>query len=198
VIDSLPGEAYHFCMIKRVCLLSGVLALTAGLCFGQDVVGAAKKEKERRDALKSGKAAVITNATLSELKKKPSGGSIRPEGGQDLGPAGNPAAMNPAPGATAAAPLAGPEPESPGAPTREQMKADYQDRFDRAKERMDLLGLKLLSLRQQLTTFNSMESKEKVQRDFAETYQKFQQAQVDSGKAKEDLDRVLGSSAQRK
>ena len=63
---------------------------------------------------------------------------------------------------------------------------------------MDLLGLKLLSLRQQLTTFNSMESKEKVQMDFAETYQKFQQAQVDAGKAKEDLDRVLGSSDQRK
>ena len=43
-----------------------------------------------------------------------------------------------------------------------------------------------------------MESKEKVQKDFAETYQKFQQAQVDAGKAKEDLDRVLGSPDQRK
>jgi hypothetical protein len=185
-------------MVKRVCLLSGVLALTAALCLGQDLVGAAKKEKERRDAQKSGKTVVITNATLSELKKKPSGGSIRPQGGQDLGPAGSPAAMNPVPGATAAVPMAGPEPESPGAPTREQLKADYQDRFDRAKERMDLLGLKLLSLRQQMTTFNSMESKEKVQKDFAETYQKFQQAQVDVGKAQEDLDRALGSSAQRK
>ena len=185
-------------MVKRVFLLSAVMVLTAGLCFGQDLAGAAKKEKERRDAQKGGKAVVITNAMLSELKKKPAGGSIRPEGGQDLGPAGNPAAINSAPGATAAIPMAGPEPESPGAQSREQQTTEYKDRYERAKERMDLLGLKLLSLRQQLTTFNSMESKEKVQKDFAETYQKFQQAQVDAGKATEDPDRVLGSSDQRK
>jgi hypothetical protein len=185
-------------MIKRVCLLLGVIGLAAGVCMGQDLVGAAKKEKERRDAQKSGKTVVLTNATLTELKKKPSSASIRAEGGQDLGPVGNTAPVNPAPGATTAAPPTGPEPDSPGAPTREQQTADYKDRFERAKERMDLLGLKLLSLRQQMTTFNSMESKEKVQKDFAETYQKFLQAQTDAGKAKEEMDRVLGSSGQRK
>jgi hypothetical protein len=184
-------------MIKRVFSLMGLIALAAGLCFGQDLAAAAKKEKDRREALKGGKAVIITNAMLTELKKKPSVPSVRPEG-QDLGPVGNGAPGNPVPGATTAAPPTGPEPESPGAPTREQQTADYQDRFDRAKERLDLLGLKMLSLRQQLTTFNSMESKEKIQKDFAETYQKFLQAQTDAGKAKEDLDRVLGSSGQRK
>jgi hypothetical protein len=185
-------------MIKRVCLLLGVIGLAAGFCIGQDMVGAAKKEKERRVAQKTGKTVVLTNATLAELKKKPSSASARTEGGQDLGPTGNAAPVNPAPGATTAAPPTGPEPESPGAPTREQQTADYKDRYERAKERMDLLGLKLLSLRQQMTTFNSMESKEKIQRDFAETYQKFQQAQIDAGKAKEEMDRVLGASGQRK
>jgi len=168
--------------------------LAGGLCFGQDLAAAARKEKDRRDAQKSGKAVVITNATLSELKKKPSVPSIQTEGGQDLGAPLNAGAANPAAGKPAAmpAPMAGPEPESPGAPTREEQKADFQNLYERAKERVDLLGLKMLSLRQQLTTFNSMESKEKVQRDFAETYQKFLQAQADAAKAKENLDRVLG------
>jgi hypothetical protein len=198
VIDSLPDEGYDFHMIKRALSLLVLVAVAAGLCLGQDVAAAAKKEKERRAALKSGNTVVITNATLTELRKKPSAAPVRPEGGQDLGPAGNPAPISAAPGATAMAPPTGPEPESPGTPTRDQQTADYKDRFDRAKERMDLLGLKLLSLRQQMTTFNSMESKEKVQKDFAETYQKFQQAQIDAGKAKDDLDRVLGAPAQRK
>ncbi len=181
-------------MMKRVFLFSGVIALAAGLCFGQDLVDAAKKEKERRQAQKSSKTVVITNVTLSDLKKKASGPANKTEGGQDLGTAENTSAANPAGGRPAAtpAPLSGPEPGSPQAPNREEQTADYQNLYDRAKERVDLLGLKMLSLRQQLTTFNSMESKEKVQRDFAETYQKYQQAQADAAKAKENLDRVLG------
>jgi hypothetical protein len=198
VIDSLSDEGYDFYMIKRVLSLLGLIALASSLCFGQDLVEAAKKEKERRDARKSGKTVVITNTSLTDLKKKPSSAPVQPETGQDLGPAGNPVSANAAPGATSAPPPTGPEPESPGAPTREQQTTEYKDRFDRAKERLDLLGLKLLSLRQQMTTFNSMESKEKIQKDFAETYQKFLQAQTDAGKAKEDLDRALGASAQRK
>ena len=174
--------------------MTGLFALAGGLCLGQDLVDAAKKEKERRDTQKNVRVVIITNATLSELKKKAAVPLIRPEGGQDLGAAVNAGAANPAAGRPAAtpAPPSGPEPESPGAPTRDQEKADYQDRYDRAKERLDLLGLKMLSLRQQLTTFDSMQTKDKVQKEFAETYQKFVQAQTDAAKAKEDLDRVLG------
>ena len=108
----------------------------------------------------------------------------------------NAGTMRPAAGTPGAAPapLPGPEPESPGASTREQQKAEIQARYDRAKERLDLLGLKMLSLRQQLTTFDSMQTKDKVQREFAETYQTFLQAQADAAKAKEDLDRALGES----
>ncbi len=181
-------------MMKRALLFSGVIALAGGLCFGQDLVEAARKEKDRRGAQKNGKAVVITNATLSDLKKKPSAPAIKTEGGQDLDAAGNEGPAKPAgrPPTAIPAPMSGPEPGSPGAPTRDEQTADFQNLYDRAKERVDLLGLKMLSLRQQLTTFNSMESKEKVQRDFAETYQKFQQAQADAAKAKENLDRVLG------
>jgi len=195
VIDSPPGEDYHFDMMKKALLFSGILALAGGLCAGQDLVDAAKKEKERRDGQKNTKTVTITNATLSELKKAPSVPSIRSGGGPAAGTALNAGATIPAGSIQTAAmapPLTGPEPESPGAMTKEQEKADYQDRYDKAKERLDLLGLKMLNLRQQLTTFNSMQTKDKVQMDFAETYQKFQQAQADAAKAKEDLDRVLG------
>jgi hypothetical protein len=181
-------------MKKRALLIPGVIVLAGGLCFGQDLAAAAKKEKERRDAQKGHKIVVINNASLTELKKKPSVPSVNPEGGPDLDAAGNAGAANPAaqkPAATPAPPP-GPEPESPGTATREQQKAELQDRYDRAKERLDLLGLKMLSLRQQLTTFDSMQTKDKVQKEFAETYQKFQQAQADAAKAKEDLDKVLG------
>lgn len=179
--------------MKRALLLPGLIILAGGLCFGQDLVEAAKKEKDRREAQKSGKAIVITNMTLSELKKKPSVPTLNSEGGRDLA-AGSAGMMKPAAGTPGAAPapLPGPEPESPGASMREQEKADVQNRYDRAKERLDLLGLKMLSLRQQLTTFDSMQTKDKVQKEFAETYQTFLQAQAELAKAKEDLDRVVG------
>lgn len=181
-------------MRKRIPALLGLIAVICTVSFGQDLVEAAKKEKERRDARKGVKVVAITNQTLSDLKKKPSVPVVKPEAVPDAGgvPAVEKGASKPAAGTAA---LPGPEPESPGAPTREQQKAEYQDGYERAKERLDLLGLKLLSLRQQLTTFNSMQSKEKVQKDFAETYQKFLQAQADAAKAKEDLDRSLGGGA---
>lgn len=193
-IDRPEVGDYHLFMRKRIPALFGLIAVICTVSFGQDLVEAAKKEKERRDARKGVKVVAITNQTLSDLKKKPSVPVVKPEAVPDAGgvPAVEKGASKPAAGTAA---LPGPEPESPGAPTREQQKAEYQDGYERAKERLDLLGLKLLSLRQQLTTFNSMQSKEKVQKDFAETYQKFLQAQADAAKAKEDLDRSLGGGA---
>jgi hypothetical protein len=178
-------------MFKKIFLLAVLAALAAGLCLGQDLVEAAKKEKERREAQKGGKAVFITNTHLVDLKKKaavPSqSGGPAPDAAQTLN-----APVTAVPGTIRMNAPAGPEPTSPGGGDKEQLQAEYQDRFDKAKEKKDLLELKLLSLRQQLTTFNSMESKEKVQRDFAETYQKFQLSQTEAAKAKEDLDRFLG------
>jgi hypothetical protein len=179
-------------MFKRAVGLAGVAAFACGLCFGQDLAEAAKKEKERRAAQKNVKSVVLTNAMLTDLKKKPAVPSIRLEGGPIPGPAGSFAPPVPLPGTTTAVPTTGPEPGSPGAAGPGQEPSEPQARYDRAKERMDLLGLKLLSLRQQLTTFDSMQTKDKVQKEFAETYQTFLQAQADAAKAKEDLDRALG------
>ena len=180
-------------MFKKMFLLAGLVSLAAGLCLGQDLVAAAKKEKDRREAQKGGKAVVITNTHLVDLKKK-AAVPAQSEGLAADAPQNLNAPVTAVPGTIKMNAPAGPEPASPGGGDREQLQADYQDRFDKAKEKRDLLELKLLSLRQQLTTFNSMESKEKVQRDFAETYQKFQQAQAEAAKAKEDLDRALGNS----
>lgn len=181
-------------MFKKMFLLAGLVSLTAGLCLGQDLVEAAKKEKERREAQKGGKAAVITNSHLTDLKKK---ASVPTQPGVPAADAPQtlPAPTTEVPGTIRMNAPAGPEPASPGGGDKEQLLADYQDRFEKAREKKDLLELKLLSLRQQMTTFNSMESKEKVQRDFAETFQKYQTALAEAAKAKEDFERVGGNTS---
>jgi hypothetical protein len=198
VIDSPEIGDYHRFMspLRRILAVAVSASLAVSLCFSQDLVEAAKKEKERRDALKEKKVVSVTNLDLTGLRKRASVARLNPEGPAPLETesGGSKGALkvtmqNP-PGA--AVPT-GPEPESPSVSRRDEQRAEIQALYDRAKERVDLLTLKILSLRQQLTTFNSMQSKEAVQKEFAETYQKLQDAQVEAAKAKEDLDRLPGA-----
>jgi hypothetical protein len=187
-------------------LLGGALAMS--LCFGQELIEAAKKEKERRETQKGKKIVSITNADLAALKKKPSLPGSKPESqtvdaaaeaeANSVNTAETPLAKPVPKPADQPPPKTGAEPASEPPIVFEEQKAGLQTAYDRAKERVELLNLKMLSLRQQLTTFNSMESKERVQKDVADTYQRLLQAQAEAIKAKDELEKFINQGAKDK
>ena len=54
------------------------------------------------------------------------------------------------------------------------------------------------ALNQQLFTFNSMSTKDQIQKSIAETYQKLQEAQAETVKAKADLEKFINQAASSK
>jgi hypothetical protein len=187
----------------------GVVVLVfflVGQTFGQSIVETAKKEKDRREALKGGKIIAVTNTDLLRTKKKPAlietqpGAPPLPENAEvetetaSALPTAVPAAAS---SAVAADSQAGALQSEPVTPSGEQ-QAELQNRYDRAKERAELLDLKMRSLRQQLFTFNSMSSKDQIQKAIGETYKTLLEAQTEATQAKADLQKALDLAAKNK
>lgn len=169
-------------------IVAAVVLLTMGASLSaQDLASAARKEKERRANLKDKPAATVTNADLARTKKK--------------------AAITQAPGAEQAQPVAAEGvPAEPGnKPTAvaaesseavvaeeavdiEALRAELQDKYNRAKERLDYLNLKMRALQQQFFSFNTMESKAKVQQDIVETNANLQAAVAEETSLKKELE----------
>lgn len=186
---------------KRFSFLLLGLFLAGTLAFGQSAADAARKEKERRDNLKGKKTVVISNLDLGKAKKKASmelgaAGTNPPAevqaGAEGAGAEGEAAAVPPAEKTEAdAAQQALPAPPDDAKQTYEDRKAELQSKFDQAKERVDLLNLKMAALQQQYYTFNNFTPKAEIQKQLAENQQKLQEAQVDALRAKEDLEKFL-------
>jgi len=177
-------------------ILVAVLLLSLGTALpvqGQDLAAAAKKEKERRAAMKNKPSIKVTNQDLENSKKKTAitdveseaetgTGEKTAEEGQEAPPAEPPNKP------TAVA--AGEENavNIDAAPDAAAVRADLQDRYNRAKEHMDYLDLKMRALMQQLYSFNTMESKEKVQREIADTRVMLEAAKTDEASLKKELE----------
>ncbi len=191
----------------RVALaLSMVLGLSV-LASAQSLAESAKKEKERREALKKSGAVIVTNADLLNVKKRPSvtnpGTAAIATGdpaqggvaGQDASPA-----VSTGQGAPArTAEIAASELEGNPKDVFDRKKADLESRWNTARERQGLLEIKLLSLRQEFGNPINAGEKEKVGRDIDALAPIVAAAQLDEKKAKEELDKFLtGPSAPRK
>ncbi|MDD8024950.1 MAG: hypothetical protein PHI34_00430 [Acidobacteriota bacterium] len=176
-----------------------VVWLAAGSLFGQNLVETARREKARREASKKQTATAVTNADLTRAKKKPAMTTL---------PAAKAAAgeeefssPDQAPPSAVAAPSAVPAPQSAtdaaseSAPNFDQKKAELTTAQERAQERAELLDLKMRALNQQMMTFDSMATKDQIQRAIAETYQKLLDARAEAVKAKEALEKFLNQSA---
>jgi len=70
----------------------------------------------------------------------------------------------------------------------EGLRADLQDKYDRAKERLEYVTLKMRALQQQFFSFNTMESKAKVQQDIAQTNLDIQAAAAEEARLKKELE----------
>ena len=195
--------------------------LLASFLQAQSLTDLAKKEKERRAALK-GKATTVTTEDLAKVKKKPAveAAPEQPAGEQaaEAGEAGaQPAAeAAPAPEGQPAAPAAGgaaevgaeapaAEPEKPAEETPppadaaerdlDKRQIELADAAQEKAELVDLLTLKMNALYQQLQGVDNMKSREVLQQQISDTYDKLLKAETESAKAGKELEEFL---AQRK
>jgi hypothetical protein len=174
---------------KRIFVIAFLFSTISSLLFPQTLAEIARKERERRAALKGRRAAVITNADLAKLKKKP---ALEvpippPEPVTEeivLPETSPPAAVEP----QAQPPAALPAEADPVPP---DLKA-LQERWEKAKEYVELLTLKMGALWQQFYSQEDMTTKDSLQQSIAETFIKLQKAQEEETQARVDLEKFLG------
>jgi hypothetical protein len=198
--------------MKRISILAALLFM-ASLLFSQSVTDLAKKEKERRAAVKGKPASVITNEDLAKLKKKPAvqvAEEARPAEAETaqaeaaaVGQAGAaqapPAKAEQAAQAQEAAAEQPQQSQQPAQPLLSEQEfkaklAELSGNLDKAQERFDLLTLKMNALWMEFNNMDDMKSRELLQRQIGETYDKLTQAQLDVARAQSELDDFLAKA----
>ena len=177
---------------KKIFLFVFLPLLLGSLVYSQTLVEIASKERERRESLKGKKAKVITNAELAKMKKKPA---------LEIPAAESPRAKEEAKAAESPSPTQAKEPP-PQPPSVEPVPADKspatlrqaQQRWEKAKEYVDLLTLKMGVLWQEYNGLDATASKEPIQQAISETFIKLEQAQEEEGQARQELERLLGQA----
>lgn len=172
---------------QRIIAAAVLLLILSPLAPAQSLAEAAKKEKERRESLRGTPSIVVTNADLAKTTKKPAVETV--------------AETTPAEGEKTDAPGAPPPAQGTDKSYTElqaealkkfaEKKAELESRWNRAQELVELLNLKMNALWQQFFTFNSMTPKDQIQKEISETFQRFQAAQGEEAKAKEELNKFL-------
>jgi hypothetical protein len=201
---------------KKVLAILFLPLLLASFLQSQSLAELAKKEKERRAALKGKATTTITTADIAKVKKRPAVETAeqeptaeeqaaqtgeaevkaQPEGAPPT--AGQPAAEAAA-GAAGEPAKAAAEPEKPaGEPPGEKPALSAQDIqkrqleladiFQQKTELVDLLTLKLNALYQEFQSLDNLKSRETIQLQISDTYDKLLKAETESAKAKKDLE----------
>ncbi|MEW5900366.1 MAG: hypothetical protein AB1715_02760 [Acidobacteriota bacterium] len=178
---------------KKISLFVLVSLLLGPVLFPQTLAEIAQKERERRASLKGKKAVVVTNADLAKLKKKPAveipaspvETQLQPRAEEPAAPPENPppAEIEPQPQPPAVTPL----PEGQTSATLQLL----QERWEKAKEYIELLTMKMGALWQQYNGMEGMTPKETIQGWIAETFIKLQKAEEEEAKAREELEKFL-------
>jgi hypothetical protein len=181
-------------ILKRtICALLLPLFL-ASAATAQTLAEAAQKEKERREAMKSKPGVVVTNADLAKTRKKPA--AAFPAGG--AGTEAPPGTQAEDAGVAAEANRIEADRQAEIRKRFDEKKAALEARATQAKERAELLDLKLKSLQQQFHTYANMQTKDRVQQQIVETYQVLQAAAAEQVRAKAELDQFLETGAKDK
>jgi len=205
--------------VSATLALSMVMALSV-FAAAQSLAESAQKEKERRDALKKSGAVIVTNTDLLKVKKRPSvtnsveaipagipgqaGASTvtaedqaRTEAaGLDAKPVISTGQAGAPPGAAGgAAVLTEEHPRE----VFDRKKADLEGKWNAARERMGLLEVRALGLRQQFGNPVNAAERDKAGKDIDALAPILTAARLEEKKAQEDLDKFLtGPAAPRK
>lgn len=186
---------------KRLAIVVLPLIL-ASFLLSQSVTELAKKEKARRAAVKGRSGAVITNADLVKMKKRPAvevaetdkAAAESQAPGEAAPPAGQ-AAVGDKPAETK--PAETPPPVDETTLSEKDFKARLNELATKAKdaqELVELLTLKMNSLWQEFYNLGDVKSREFTQYQISETYDKLTKAEVDAQKAKKDMDDFLATA----
>lgn len=196
--------------MKRISIFAALLFL-ASLLFSQSVTDLAKKEKERRAAVKGKPASVITNEDLAKLKKKPAVQVAEETQAVEAETVHGEAAAEEQAGAAQTPPAkaeqaaqaqeaaAEQQQQQPAQPVLSEQEfktklAELSGNLDKAQERFDLLTLKMNALWMEFNNMDDMKSRELLQRQIGETYDKLTQAQLDVARAQSELDDFLAKA----
>ena len=201
-------------MGKKKILISLFLPLLlTSFLQSQSLAELAKKEKERRAALKGKSATVTTSADLAKVKRKASVESVGQEqtaeeaaalAGQADGKAEQgaapPAAGQPA-AVAAEKPADMPAEETPPGEKPAMSEKEFQAKqaelvevCKQKEEMIDLLNLKLNSLYQEFYGLDNMKSREIIQLQISDTYDKLLKAETDAKKATKDLEDFIANT----
>ncbi len=180
--------------------------LLASFLQSQSLADLAKKEKERRAAVK-GKGTVITSADISKVKKRPAvvtqAEQTTTEGEVQAGEAAAGAEEQVAPPAAAgqtaaqageAAPPAEPTPDEKAAQAEKDSRkrlAELTEQAQQKAEMVELLTIKMNALYQEFHGLDNVKSRELIQLQISDTYDKLLKAEADSAKAQKDLEEFL-------
>jgi len=183
----------------------------------QSLADLAKKEKERRAAVKGKPAAVITSADVARVKKRPAVETTTQElVAEEAAAEGAEAKVQegaaPAAGAEAAAGEAKTEaaeaaPAKPAETPPEQARAEaaksaeartaeLRQAAEDKQQLVELLTLKMNALYQEFYSLDNLKSRELLQAQISDTYDKLLKAQVDAQKAAKDLEDSLAQAKQ--
>jgi len=187
---------------KRLVAFLFLPLVLASFLQSQSLADLAKKEKARRAALKGKGAAVVTTADLTKVKKRP---AVESSGQEQATEAGAEAVEGqakegvtpPATGAEAEKPAE----ETPPAEAAPQSAQDVQKKQNelaeiaqQKAEMVDLLTIKMNALYQEFYGLDNLKSREMVQLQISDTYDKLLKAETESAKAKKDLEDFLAQA----
>lgn len=179
----------------------------ASFLQSQSLAELAKKEKERRAAMR-GKGTVVTSADIAKVKKRPAVEAIpdlvategelqAAEGAAGAPPEGAPpAAGEQAAEAAAEEPATTPQEgqAAQAAKDLEKKQAELADLAQQKAEMVELLTLKLNALYQEFYGLENLKSRELLQVQISDTYDKLLKAETESAKAQKDLEDFLAQA----
>jgi len=183
--------------------------LLASFLQSQSLAELAKKEKERRAALKGKHATVVTTKDLAKSTRKPAVEAAEEVAAEEqAGEAGaqgqqegsTPPAAQGAGEAVAETEKAAAEDQKPVTTPQDIQKKQNElaDLAQQKAEMVDLLTLKLNSLYQEFYGLDNLKSREMIQVQISDTYDKLLKAETESAKAQKDLEDFVAQASKAK
>ncbi|MCR4396876.1 MAG: hypothetical protein NUW07_09125 [Candidatus Saccharicenans sp.] len=197
-------------MLKKVIsvfLCFGFCGLTLLLAQEENLAELAKKERERRESLKGKKVRVVTNRDLEKLTKAEAL-TLPPqsEGGETAGLEARPLTLTQdesqarTPATVHRVTVENPPAQSPQgsggnfpdvAQGRDAADVSLEEAWKKAQEYVELLTLKLNSLWAQFYGWSDMKTKDYIQMQISETYEKLTKAQEEEARLRQQYEKQV-------
>ncbi len=192
-------------MIKKILavpLLISLVGLTSLFAQEQSLAELARKEKERRENLKSRQTKVITNKDLENLQKSPaiiikgqettsspeSQTTTFPQSTSTSSVVHRVTVAEPSGGTSSYQPSGTAEPRTS---FMDKEGSSLENAWKKAQEYVELLTLKMNSLWQEFYSLDDMTSRDHIQKQISETYEKLLKAQEEESRLRAEYEKQI-------